>query len=489
MIFSSDLFIFAFLPAALLGLVVARRLFGAHLYWIVIASLFFYGYWKPVYLPLIVGSILINFALGRAIERNRSKPLMVVGVTINLLALGWFKYANFLAENVEWATGAEIGLPEIVLPLAISFFTFQQISYLVDAYRGETHPHSFIQYAAFVSFFPQLIAGPILQQKRTMQEFAGPKAFHVTAEGLGFGLMIFIAGMAKKLLIADPMGTIATPLFDHALENPLSLEQAWTAALAYSFQLYFDFSGYSDMAIGLAMMVSIRLPVNFNSPYRAVNIADFWRRWHMTLSGFLRDYLYIPLGGNRHGPSRTYVNLFIVMVLGGLWHGAGWTFIIWGALHGGYLLLHRFFAHRIKPHLPGAEALAPVWTVISWALTMVLVVIAWVVFRADTLDAAINVWTGMAGMGGEAGEIARDAFLTGWRWQAFAALTVLCLILPNLPQIAGYVDAGGIWRQTVAALYQPHIIGLIAAIVIFASCFAMLRANSAVVSEFLYWDF
>lgn len=489
MIFSSDLFIFAFLPLALLGLVLARRLFGAHLYWIVIVSLFFYGFWKPIYLPLIVLSILLNYFLGRAIEQSRSKQLLTVGVAGNLLALGWFKYANFFADNIEWVSGADFGLPEIVLPLAISFFTFQQISYLVDAYKGETHPHSFIQYAAFVSFFPQLIAGPILQQKQTMQEFAGPKAFHVTAEGLGFGLMIFIAGMAKKLLVADPMGTVATPLFDHALENPLAFEQAWTAALAYTFQLYFDFSGYSDMAIGLGMMVNIRLPVNFNSPYRAVNIADFWRRWHMTLSGFLRDYLYIPLGGNRYGPSRTYVNLFVVMVLGGMWHGAGWTFIIWGALHGSYLLLHRFFSHQIKPVLPTSDTLAPVWTAFSWVLTMILVIVAWVVFRAETLDGAINVWVGMAGLTGMVGEIKTDTFLVGWRWQAFAALVVFCLIMPNLPQMAGYVSRGGRWRQFVAALYQPHFIGMLTAIVIFGACFAMLRANSAVVSEFLYWDF
>lgn len=488
MIFSSDLFLFAFLPVALIGVVIARRLMGVHLYWIVAASLFFYGYWKPVYLPLIVLSILVNYGLGRALERNRSKRLLTIGVIGNLAALGWFKYANFVEENIEWLSGADIGLPEIVLPLAISFFTFQQISYLVDAQRGETHSHNFIQYAAFVSFFPQLIAGPILQQKRTMQEFAAPKAFHVTADGLSWGLMIFIAGMAKKLLIADPMGTIASPLFDHALQNPLGLEQAWTAALAYTFQLYFDFSGYSDMAIGLGLMLSIRLPVNFNSPYRATNIADFWRRWHMTLSGFLRDYLYLPLGGNRKGPSRTYVNLLIVMLLGGIWHGAGWTFVIWGALHGFYLLLHRAYRDLLDPALPDAGSLRPVFTTFSWALTMLLVVVAWVVFRAETLQGAINVWQGMAGLNGAA-VLKTDTFLAGWRWPVFAGLTALCLLLPNLPQMAGFIEPGGAWRRWWAALHQPHIIGTLVAVALFAACFVMLRANSAVVSEFLYWDF
>jgi alginate O-acetyltransferase complex protein AlgI len=488
MIFSSDLFLFAFLPVALIGVVIARRLMGAHLYWVVAASLFFYAYWKPIYLPLIVLSILINYVIGRALERNRSRQLLTIGVVGNLAALGWFKYANFVEENIEWLAGADIGLPDIVLPLAISFFTFQQISYLVDAQRGESHSHNFIQYAAFVSFFPQLIAGPILQQKQTMQEFAGPRAFHITADGLSWGLMIFIAGMAKKLLLADPMGTVASPLFDAALQQPLGMEQAWTAALAYSFQLYFDFSGYSDMAIGLGLMLSIRLPVNFNSPYRATNIADFWRRWHMTLSGFLRDYLYLPLGGNRKGPSRTYVNLLIVMVLGGIWHGAGWTFIIWGALHGTYLLLHRAFRDLAGSVLPDAGPFRRLVICLSWALTMLFVIIAWVVFRAENMQAAANIWQGMAGLT-DAGEIKADTFLSGWRWTAFATLTAFCLLLPNLPQVAGLVEQGGSWRRWWAALYQPHIIGTLAAIALFAACFVMLRANSAVVSEFLYWDF
>ena len=489
MIFSSDLFLFAFLPAALAGVVIARRLFGLHLYWIVAASLFFYGYWKPVYLPLIVTSIVLNFLLGRAIQRTRSTALMAFGVAANLLALGWFKYANFIEENVEWLSGADIGLPEIVLPLAISFFTFQQISYLVDARNGRTHSHDFIQYAAFVSFFPQLIAGPILQQKRTMQEFASPKAFRVTAEGLSWGLMIFIAGMAKKLLIADPMGTVATPLFDQALTEPLAMAQAWTAALAYSFQLYFDFSGYSDMAVGLGLMLGIRLPFNFNSPYRAVNIADFWRRWHITLSSFLRDYLYIPLGGNRKGPSRTWVNLFIVMLLGGIWHGAGWTFVLWGALHGAFLLIHRAWSGLARPAMPAAPALQPLGAAAGWALTMLSVAAAWVVFRADDMTAARNVWEGMAGLHGLDRPLEGADFLAGWRWTIFAALGLMCLVLPNLPQVAGLTDPGGRWRQSVAALYRPHLVGLVLAFAAFAACFVMLRANSAVVPEFLYWDF
>ncbi|ANK80710.1 MAG: hypothetical protein TEF_07785 [Rhizobiales bacterium NRL2] len=489
MIFSSDLFLFAFLPLALIGVVLSRRLFGAQLYWIVAASLFFYGFWKPVYLPLIVASILVNFALGRAIERTRSKGLTAFGVALNLAALGWFKYANFIEENIEWLSGADIPLPEIVLPLAISFFTFQQISYLVDARNGRTHHHDFIQYAAFVSFFPQLIAGPILQQKRTMQEFAAPKAFRITAEGFSWGLMIFIAGMAKKLLIADPMGTVATPLFDQALTQPLALEQAWTAALAYSFQLYFDFSGYSDMAIGIGLMVSIRLPFNFNSPYRAVSIADFWRRWHITLSSFLRDYLYVPLGGNRIGPWRTYLNLFIVMLLGGIWHGAGWTFVIWGAMHGACLLLHRAWGDAMRPLLPELPALRPLGLAAGWTLTMVFVVAAWVVFRADNLTAAIHVWQGMAGLHGLDIPVAGADFLAGWRWQIFAALTLFCLALPNLPQVAGMVEPGGRLRRLAAHLYRPHLVGMLLAFAAFAACFAMLRANSAVVPEFLYWDF
>jgi len=356
MLFNSYQFIFLFLPITLLGF----HLLGKEGYnrtaiaWLVGASLFFYGWWNPAYLALILFSIVFNYgvgvSLGYAPNSPKKKSVLFLGVASNLGLLGYYKYANFFIENINVITGAEIVLDQIILPLAISFFTFQQIAYLVDVYRDKVKEHNFLHYCLFVTFFPQLIAGPIVHHKEMLPQFAQAITYRLRAKHLAVGFTIFVIGLFKKVVLADGIAVYATPVFEIAEFNvALTFFEAWGGALAYSFQLYFDFSGYSDMAIGIARMFGIRLPLNFNSPYKAISIIDFWRRWHLTLSRFFRDYVYIPLGGQRKGEIRRLVNLAITMLLGGLWHGAGWTFVFWGGLHGLFLVINHIWSNaKIK---------------------------------------------------------------------------------------------------------------------------------------------
>ena len=288
-----------------------------------------------------------------------------------------------------------------MLPLGISFFTFQKIAYLVDAYRGEVRAGGFLSFALFVTFFPQLIAGPIVHHSEVIPQFGQKSTYRPNLDNLSMGIGIFVLGLAKKTVLADSIATYATPVFRAAQAGAdPTLFEAWGGALAYTFQLYFDFSGYSDMAIGLALMFNIRLPINFNSPYKATNIIDFWRRWHITLSRFLRDYLYIPLGGNRHGVARRYANLMLTMLLGGLWHGAGWTFIVWGGLHGIFLVINHFWhalgvgSATTSGARPGSDGSA------ARTITFLAVMVAWVFFRAEDFDAATRILAGMAGLNG-----------------------------------------------------------------------------------------
>ena len=403
MLFNSPEFLFAFLPAALAGWMLARRFMApaAAIWWLIGASLFFYGWWNPVYLVLLCGSVAANFGLSRGIVRagpgtGRAKALMIAGIALNLGLIAWFKYAGFLANTANALAGTGIDLGEILLPLAISFFTFQQIAFLVDAYRGETDESRFSNYALFVVFFPQLIAGPIVHHKEMMPQFAAQAAGRRERmlQNILIGLTLFAIGLFKKVVIADTVALTATPVFAAAEAGQMQgALVAWNGAFAYSMQLYFDFSGYSDMAIGLARMFGIRLPLNFNSPYKAVSIIDFWRRWHMTLSRFLRDYLYIPLGGGRRGPTRRSVNLMITMLLGGLWHGAGWTFVIWGGLHGAFLLInHALVAAGIRLGRGLASLVA------ARTITLLLVTIAWVFFRAESYQGAMTMLAGMANL-------------------------------------------------------------------------------------------
>ena len=388
MLFNSYEYLVYFLPLSLaaffiLGRVRARFAVGA----LVAASLFFYAWWNPKYLPLILGSIGFNFAIGRALRRNpqQSKAVLAFGIGANLALLGVFKYADFALQNLSAVTSLQLALPHIVLPLGISFFTFTQIAYLVDVHRGRATEPSLLNYALFVSFFPHLLAGPILHHGEMMPQFADtqnkrPQPFHIAA-----GLFLLAIGLAKKVCIADPLAPVVAWGFDHP--ETLSAVTAWLTVLAYTLQIYFDFSGYTDMALGAARMFNIRMPVNFDSPYHSADIREFWRRWHMTLSRFLREYLYIPLGGNRHGAARTAVNVLATFLLGGLWHGAAWTFVTWGALHGGALVALRAWQ--------GTGLALPRW--LGWALTFVFVMIAWVFFRATSLEAAGAMLQAMAG--------------------------------------------------------------------------------------------
>lgn len=390
MLFNSAEFLFLFLPASLAAyfLLARRGAAGAALGSLVAASLFFYGWWNPIYLPLIAGSILFNFLAGRALARRASGGLLACAVAANLGLLGWYKYADFFVETVNQVAGTGWPMLRVVLPLGISFFTFTQIAFLVDAWRGEVKEYDPVSYALFVTYFPHLLAGPILHHREMMPQFADRANRAVNWENLARGTALLAIGLAKKTLVADHLAGFANAGFDQP--HAMQFFEAWFVALAYTGQLYFDFSGYSDMALGLSLLFNIRLPLNFNSPYKALDLQDFWRRWHMTLSRFLRDYVYIPLGGNRGGEAATLRNLFLTFAIGGLWHGAGWTFVVWGVMHGVGLCVHRLW-QRTGRRLPRRAA---------WLLTFVFVVCAWVFFRARSLGDAFDMLAGMAGMHG-----------------------------------------------------------------------------------------
>ena len=410
MVFSSQLFLFYFLPVALLLYHLAPRR-GQHLL-LTCVSYAFYGWANPLFMVLLLSSTTVDYLCGLGIahrgirgwaETPRALPLetprtraqrgfLVISIAFNLALLGFFKYANFLAgsfDNLVIALnlpGLQLDLAlDIVLPLGISFYTFQSMSYTLDVYRGHAAPlRNFIDFAAYVSMFPQLVAGPIVRFSEVAHQLA-QRTLTVTkfARGIGF----LCVGLAKKILLANPCGMVADVAFDAGSIGTLD---AWYGVTAYAFQIYFDFSAYSDMAIGLGLMLGFVFAKNFDSPYLALSITDFWRRWHISLSSWLRDYLYVPLGGNRIGPGRTYANLGIVMLLGGLWHGAAWNFVVWGGLHGGLLALE-----RMRGKTAAYERLP---RVVRRALTFVLVLFTWVFFRADTLPAAFHYAGSMLGL-------------------------------------------------------------------------------------------
>jgi alginate O-acetyltransferase complex protein AlgI len=533
MLFNSLEFILLFVPITLLGyfLLGTRGHTRGAVGWVILCSLFFYAYWNPGDhaltdlwrwwpLALICTSVVFNYLVGRQLLQQPSKPLLALGVAANLAAIGYFKYAGFFAFNLERVAGVEIGLGDIVLPLAISFFTFQQIAYLVDSYRGYVRPEGFVNYALFVTFFPQLIAGPIVHHSETIPQFARRENYRPSLDNISLGLSIFVIGLAKKVVLADGIAVYATPVFGAALagESPTFFE-AWGGALAYTFQLYFDFSGYSDMAIGLGLMFNIRLPMNFNSPYKAVNIIDFWRRWHITLSRFLRDYLYIPLGGNRRGGHRRYTNLFITMLLGGLWHGAGWTFVMWGGLHGLYLIINHGW-HALRRRLGhDLDRSTFLGRVVARSITFLAVVVGWVYFRAEDMDAAHRILAGMVGLNGfqlpasyvnlplggrlqELGFVFMDA--PGFHFGGFTqiiflmALFGIAFLLPNTQEWTGYVAPNATRPRAV----EPSLFGRLADLmprwqptmvhgsvigVIF--CWCLLAAFAQTPSEFLYFQF
>src|SRR5437868_2138737 len=391
MLFNSYSFIFAFLPIALAGYFLLAR-FGnfAAVIWLTLASLAFYALSNWQFVSLLLGSIAFNYFIGLALITSKLGPaarraVLTIGVAGDLATLGIFKYAGFLAANLNaiFSTGITVN---ILLPVGISFYTFTQIAFLVDAFRGDVARYALPHYALFVTYFPHLIAGPILHHKDMIPQFEREKAKHPVAHLILCGLIIFAIGLFKKTCLADGIQPLVAQAFGPSAPT---FDQGWIGALAYTFQLYFDFSGYSDMAIGISLMFGIFLPLNFNSPYKASSIIEFWRRWHMTLSMFLRDYLYIPLGGNRHGRALRYFNLMTTMALGGLWHGASWTFVAWGALHGAFLVIHRQFGAFCKPRPRLDAALrSPPGALLRVALTLLCVCLGWVFFRAQTFGAA-----------------------------------------------------------------------------------------------------
>ena len=413
MLFNSLPFIFLFLPVVVAGFfVLGRKSPMSAAAWLTLASLFFYGWWNPLYVGLLVLSMVFNYRAGVAIAQQRSRGLLTLAVAADLALLAYYKYANFFVDNLNAALQTQLSLGEIILPLGISFFTFTQIAFLVDAYQGKAREYNFVHFALFVTYFPHLIAGPILHHAEMMPQFARRDIYAPDAAKLAAGVTLFVLGLTKKVLIADGVGAYVAPFFDAARGGTmLTLVEAWCGALAYTFQLYFDFSGYSDMAVGLSLLFGVRLPANFHSPYKAVNIIDFWRRWHMTLSRFLRDYLYVPLGGNRKGPARRYINLFVTMLLGGLWHGAGWTFVLWGALHGVYLCVNHGWRALYHALGFGAKQSSAWGRALARGITFVAVVVGWVVFRADSLSTAQTILHGMAGHNGFA---LPDHWLAKW---------------------------------------------------------------------------
>ncbi|MUG85155.1 MBOAT family protein [Paenibacillus timonensis] len=395
MLFNSYEFIFAFWPISFIVYFLLNRLcppvFGK--LWLAAASLFFYSYWSIKSLPLILASIAFNYVMGRSINHSADKPirlrklLLTLGITGNVLLLGYYKYADFFITNINSLFASHIKLLELALPLGISFFTFTQIAYLVDAYRGKAKEYSIVSYVLFVTFYPHLIAGPILHHKEMMPQFDRPRSKRIIPGNVARGFFIFCVGLFKKVVIADTLAPIATQGFD--VSTHLGFVEAWITSLSYTFQLYFDFSGYSDMAIGIALLFNIKLPINFNSPYKALSIKDFWSRWHMTLSRFLKDYIYIPLGGNRKGTFRTYFNLVATFLIGGFWHGAGWTFIVWGLMHG--------IAQVIQRVWQKTGVVLPRWC--AWLITFLFINFTWVFFRATSWDDALKVLRGMFRVG------------------------------------------------------------------------------------------
>ena len=395
MLFNSYEFIFLFLPFTffIYFYLNKKRLTEVAKGFLVLSSLFFYSWWNVIYLPLILGSMVFNYCFGVELNKENSriskKFILILGIAANLMLLGYFKYSDFFINNVNFIFNTHIPHLNLLLPLAISFFTFQQIAYLVDsAMGGGTKQYDFLNYCLFVTFFPQLIAGPIVHHKEMMPQFANVRNKIINYKNIALGLFIFSIGLFKKVVIADSFAVWATNGFDKA--TVLNLFEAWATSLSYTFQLYFDFSGYCDMAIGAALLFNIKLPINFNSPYKALNIQDFWRRWHITLSRFLRDYIYIPLGGNRKGRLRTYANLMATFIIGGIWHGAGWTFVFWGFLHGVALVIHRIWS----------ELGFKMNKILAWFITFNFINITWVFFRAKDWDDALKVLKGMFGLSG-----------------------------------------------------------------------------------------
>lgn len=486
MLFPTYLFMLVFLPVVWIGYFALAKILHARvaLFWLTLASLFFYSVWNPIYLPLILVSILGNFLFAHILLRSNLYRITTatVGIAANLLLLGYFKYTNFFIDNVNALSHLSFPNPHIVLPLAISFFTFQQIAYLVDCYKDQGKAYSLFDYTLFVTFFPQLIAGPIVHHKEMMPQFT-IRPISPNFHNIALGLFVFAVGLVKKTVIADTLAPLANAGF--AATTPLTAVEAWASTLAYTFQIYFDFSGYTDMAIGIALLFNIVLPINFNSPYKATSIQDFWHRWHITLSRFLRDYIYIPLGGSKRGEGAMYRSILIVFLLGGLWHGAAWTFVIWGALHGCALVVNHLWR---KTNLQMSQLM-------GWIVTMLFVIATWVPFRAESVAGTLSMWKSLLFLNGFSVSDKLIPHLPQWllpymQFEGFMPeldrfyqidIVLICLSFIALIAVVKLAPNSNVWRER----FSTNMLYLLATLLLFM---AGLYATNGV-TEFLYFNF
>jgi alginate O-acetyltransferase complex protein AlgI len=442
--------------------------------WLVAASLYFYSFWNISYLSLIIISIIVNFFTGTYLTNNtherKRKIVLTLGIAFNVILLGYYKYMDFFISTTNTLFATDLPLLKLALPLAISFFTFQQIAYLVDSFRFETKGYKIHEYMLFVTFFPQLIAGPIVHHKEIMSELH-PQNYRLNSKNIALGIFIFGVGLFKKVMIADTFSVWANLGYNNAFD--LNFVEAWITSLSYTMQLYFDFSGYCDMATGAALLFNIRLPINFNSPYKALNIQDFWRRWHMTLNRFMTQYIYFPLGGSKVGPIRAYINIMIIFMISGFWHGAGWTFIFWGFLHGVASVIYRWWKLR------GYSM--PKW--LAWFITFQFVNAAWVFFRATNFDQAIYIIKAMVGL---------ENFVLPTR----VARLISMNLVPDGPLLFTYYSVililialyiVAIQKNSFELMhrFKPNYLNLVFIVVI--SIVSILQLGK--VSEFLYFNF
>ena len=495
MLFNSYIFLFVFLPLVFAGFSLLCDQPGRSLAkaWLMLCSLYFYSWFKVGDIWIIIGSVLVNFTLARAIAanrmygRSRQDVLFGFGVVTNLAMLGYYKYTGFFLSEVLPLVGVSITPPRIVLPLGISFFTFQQIIFLRDIRNGTVTRFSFLDYMFCVTFFPHLIAGPIIKYKTVLTQLASRAFFTLSSTYMAAGFCWLTIGLCKKVLIADMLAPYADTVFHATLTSAsLDMATAWAGSLAYTFQIYFDFSGYSDIAIGLALLFKIELPVNFDSPYKSRSIMEFWRRWHITLSWFLRECIYIPLGGNRRGTMRQYLNLALTMLLGGLWHGAGWGFILWGLVHGLALVV----VHAWRRLRGGSGLAGPVADGMAMMATFLTTSAAWVLFRAETLPSAGRLFLAMLGF--SAPEAGTGPMLSQTVWLWLGGCLALCWFAPNTQQIMGVfrprLEHYLTERESVASgflLWRPTVVWAI----LLGMFFIVIGTNLSGITNFVYFQF
>lgn len=492
MLFNSWVFIFAFLPLTLAGfyLLLHYKSFRLAAGWLCLCSLFFYGYWNPIYLLLLSSSIIGNYAVSRLIahekdrgSRGTAKIILALGIIGNILVIAYFKYTDFLIGTINQLAGLDIAMMNIVLPLAISFVTFQKIAFLVDCYRGLAREKDFLNYLLFVTFFPQLIAGPIVHYREIMPQFMQVAQSGINQRYIAMGMALFAIGLLKKCVFADLISVPANTVYDMAEQTqPLAAFDAWFGAVSYSYQIYFDFSGYSDMAIGLALLFGVHLPVNFFSPYQARNFIDFWRRWHITLSRFLRDYIYFPLGGARSGLIAQIQNIMITMFIGGLWHGASWNFVLWGVLHGGVI----GFNHIIRRLLPSLT----MPTIPAIAITFLVTTILWVFFRAESFAGAIHLLQTLSFL---APAVSSTFLSDKMNLAIFTLLTMIIFFVPSSMQLLGLnkLDPEVAKVEESVALPMLKFDTNLLWVVITSAAFVLglLLMQTNIGKQFIYFDF